>query len=290
MRLRLIKRIILSAVVVVGMCSLVIGASISPVRESKNPQAVVKTAIIKEDEQNNTLAKYEFMQNKKRAAEKKFKDELLIETKELAAQVDADVDEVYARKEILDSVKTERQVVESEVSLEELKEALATLNAVASELSVEVNDVPVVASGQENPIVTGALIAGDRVDNEYFGSVVTITGENRNNLERLVMGEAGNQGYVGAALVAQTIHDTMISDNQYDVLAIKAEHGYAGELDTEPSDTVKQAVAFIFDKGGMAVQHELKYFYAPSLVTSDFHEGCEFVVSYGGHKFFDDWE
>ena len=49
------------------------------------------------------------------------------------------------------------------------------------------------------------------------------------------------------------------------------------------------AVSFIFDQGGAAVQHSIVYFYAPALCTSGFHESQEFVVAHNSHRFFDRW-
>ena len=56
-----------------------------------------------------------------------------------------------------------------------------------------------------------------------------------------------------------------------------------------PNDNVVRAVAFIFDKGGMAVQHRLVYYYNPAIVSSEFHESQKFVLEYKDHRFFDRW-
>ena len=133
-----------------------------------------------------------------------------------------------------------------------------------------------------------ALLVSDNVDTNYYGSKLVLTKESRDILERLVEGEAGAEGYVGAALVAQTLHDTMLEVNCFDTMTIKQWYKYSGRIDREPCDDVKRAVAFIFDNGGMAVQHKLKYFYAPDLVSSKFHESQEFVIEHGGHRFFDE--
>ena len=130
------------------------------------------------------------------------------------------------------------------------------------------------------------LLDIENEDENYTGKSIALDETNRDLLERLVMGEAGTQGYIGAALVAQTIHDTMLYEDNYSVLDIKKEYAYAGELDTEPNEDVKKAVAYIFDDGKMAVQHELRYFYAPKLTDSYFHENQNFVVEYKGHRFF----
>ena len=129
--------------------------------------------------------------------------------------------------------------------------------------------------------------AANIVDFDYKGKALKITGANRDNLERLVMGEAGNEGFVGACLVAQTIRDTMVMTNEYDLLTIKKKFAYSGVLFREPNQNVKDAVAFIFDEGGYVVQHRLVYFYAPKIVSSKFHESQPFIVEHGGHRFFD---
>lgn len=246
-------------------------------------------------EYDESIVKYKFMQNAKEGARKDFEKVLIREADELLASdivsMDEYADEVQLLREKRAGLnKSEEAIVDTgseEDALQQVLKAINELNSVAEMISLSENEVDTVASAEKAE--KEALLQGERVDENYCGCVLSITGENRDVLERLVMGEAGNQGFVGAALVAQTIHDTMLRDNQYDVRTIKSSHGYAGTLDREPNENVKDAVAFIFDEGGMAVQHELRYFYAPSKVQSTFHEGCQFIVAYGGHKFFDDW-
>lgn len=153
----------------------------------------------------------------------------------------------------------------------------------SEQVTITMNEVDFISVAPEEP---SALLDGWVVDDEYKGSPISLTSENRKNLERLVTGEAGNQGFIGAALVAQTIHDTMIADDEYDVVTIKKTHGYEASLNKEPNQDVLDAVSFIFDDGGMAVQHELTYFYAPKIVRSNFHESQLFIVEYKGHRFF----
>ena len=201
-----------------------------------------------------------------------------------------EVDQLREKKAAIEK----QQLEEADESLNDLVTALDALEDAADTISIIANDTPVVATSVENTEEfkeeNTALIAGDRIDSNYHGQSVVLDAENRNTLERLVMGEAGNQGFIGAALVAQTIHDTMLHDNNFNVNSIRSSHGYMGSVDLEPNDDVKSAVAFIFDKGGMAVQHRLVYFYAPKVTSSDFHEKQKFIVEYGGHKFFDSWE
>lgn len=122
---------------------------------------------------------------------------------------------------------------------------------------------------------------------DYEGQKVKLTAYNRELVENLVFGEAGGEGFVGAALVAQAIRDTMIMTDTYDTAKIIKAFAYSGHTNDGSSETVKQAVAYIFDQGGYAVKHRLVYFYAPALCHSSFHETQDFVIRWKGHKFFD---
>lgn len=137
-----------------------------------------------------------------------------------------------------------------------------------------------------------ALIAlsSNAEDPEYTYEPIKITGVNRANLERLVMGEAGDEGFIGAALVAQAIRDTMVFEDEYNVLNIKKQYAYSAPLTKQPNEDTIKAVEYIFDEGQCAVKHRVMYFYAPRWVKnnySDFHESQKFIVEHGGHRFFD---
>ena len=133
---------------------------------------------------------------------------------------------------------------------------------------------------------SGALLNIDNPREDYTGAIVTLSPEDRYILEHLVMGEAGGEGYEGAALVAQTIRDTMVYKNFTSVEDVRKACKYSGSLSSEPNQDVLNAVSYIFDNGGYAVQHELFYFYAPKWCDSSWHESQNFVIEYGGHRFF----
>ncbi len=126
-------------------------------------------------------------------------------------------------------------------------------------------------------------------DTNYVSYSVSLSEYDRDILERLVMGEAGGEGFIGCCLVAQAIRDTMISDGYKSVEAVRTGMGYYGSLYNTPNQDALDAVSFIFDQGGAAVQHNIIYFYAPALCTSGFHESQEFVVAHNSHRFFDRW-
>ncbi|NLV99447.1 MAG: SH3 domain-containing protein [Clostridiaceae bacterium] len=120
-------------------------------------------------------------------------------------------------------------------------------------------------------------------DPNYSGRPVVV--EDRAVLEGLIMGEFGNS-YIGAALVAQAIRDTMTLSGIYNTATIARNWGYHANVSTYVNETTKRAVAFIFDEGGSAVQHSVYYFYAAHRVNSSWHESQKFVVEYGGCRFF----
>ncbi len=124
-------------------------------------------------------------------------------------------------------------------------------------------------------------------DPTYGYRVVTVTGEDRKLLEALVMGEAGNQGFIGAAMVAQCIKDAMVIDGYETVAEVRVRMKYSGSITRTPNEDVIKAVAYIFDEGGYAVQHPMLYFYySRNGIKKGFHETQEFVVEYKDHRFF----
>ncbi len=136
---------------------------------------------------------------------------------------------------------------------------------------------------------TKALVASTNVDSSYKPSHLSLSSYDRAKLERLVMGEAGGLGYNGAALVAQTIRDTMALENTTSIDRIISDYQYEGSTLGEASSTVKKAVSYIFDEDGYAVQHRLLYFYASDMIYSSWHETQHYIASCGSEKFFDKW-
>lgn len=130
------------------------------------------------------------------------------------------------------------------------------------------------------------LLDIEQTDPEYKGKQLDVTGEDRELLERLVHGESGNQGFTGAALVAQAIRDAMVYDGYDSVYEVRSALGYAGRVDLEPNQDVKDAVAYVFDEGNSAVQHRILYFYSSN---GGWHETQNFIVEYKAHRFFDRW-
>ena len=131
------------------------------------------------------------------------------------------------------------------------------------------------------------LLEIDCPDENYTGVKVTLDAEDRDLLERLVMGEAGAEGFEGAALVAQAIRDTMVYKGFDTVAEVRSALKYSGSIKKEPNQNVLDAVSYIFDDGGCAVKHRIYYFYAYKWSKSKWHETQNFIIQYGGHRFFD---
>lgn len=133
----------------------------------------------------------------------------------------------------------------------------------------------------------GYLYAVDYPDYGYVPSHVELTPEDRDVCERLVMGEFGSGGFIGAALIAQCIRDAMVYDGYKTVEEVRIKCRYDGRIDLEPNSDVKGAVSYVFDQDKPAVQHRLFYMYNPQLCTSQWHESMAFVLSYEDVRFFD---
>ncbi|NLA95805.1 MAG: hypothetical protein GX838_03060 [Clostridiaceae bacterium] len=127
------------------------------------------------------------------------------------------------------------------------------------------------------------LIQIDDPDPNYHGRPLQVS--DRQALEGLVMGEWGND-YLGAVLVAQCIRDSMIRSGTNSAAVIKRQYGYTAPIKRNVSNTVKQAVAFVFDEGGSGVQHPIFYFYASNLTRGKWHETQKFVVQRKAVRFF----
>ena len=166
----------------------------------------------------------------------------------------------------------------------ELKEEAekAAIEAARQKLRDEANSKTYKLSKEQ-----GGLLDITNPDPNYTGQAIKLSEDERWIVERLVMGEAGNQGIEGAALVAQCLRDTLLLEKTDKVSDIRIKYGYTGSLKWTPNQDVIDAVAFIFDQGGYCVKHRVMFFYAPKLCDSKWHESQPLVIHYKDHRFFD---
>jgi spore germination cell wall hydrolase CwlJ-like protein len=111
-----------------------------------------------------------------------------------------------------------------------------------------------------------------------------LSAEERDLVERVVMAESEDEPYKGKLLVCQCILNACRLNNKRPA-AIITQYAYATRR-PEPSESVRKAVAAVFDKGETVTDEPIIYFYAPALVSSAFHERQRFVTEVAGHRFF----
>lgn len=182
----------------------------------------------------------------------------------------------------LDVVDMSNSIVTKDVPKPEPKQA-----PVKKQNTQTTNQVPAKITNVDQ---SEALLHTDSPDENYTGAIVELSPEDRDLLERLVMGEAGGQGFEGAALVAQTIRDNIVYRGFKTVAEIRTSCKYTGSISRTPNDDVKRACAYVFDQGGIVVKHKIFYFYAFQYTTSRWHETQKFIVQHGGHRFFSTWK
>lgn len=112
-----------------------------------------------------------------------------------------------------------------------------------------------------------------------------LTDAERDLVERVVMTEAGGEGYDGQRLVAQCILNTAEAMDLRPDEVVLAPNQYAAPA-WEASQEVKDAVSAVFDSGDMVTEEPIRWFYAPRYIYSAWHESKVFALEYGGHRFF----
>nr|DAM37288.1 MAG TPA: spore cortex-lytic enzyme [Caudoviricetes sp.] len=106
----------------------------------------------------------------------------------------------------------------------------------------------------------------------------------RDVVERVVMAEAGGESYEGQMLVAQCILNAAEKTGTAPSEAVVTYQYTSARPD--PTQSVRDAVAAVFDDGDTVTDEPVMYFYNPARVTSAWHESQIFVIEVGGHRFF----
>ena len=123
------------------------------------------------------------------------------------------------------------------------------------------------------------------VEDEH--AVYYLTPQERAEVERTVMAEAGGESKLGQMAVAQCILNACHKSGIRPIEVLK-EYKYTKNR-MEASAEVKAAVSAVFDDGEVAVAENILYFYAFERVSGDGHEARhDYVCTIGGHKFFKD--
>ena len=119
-----------------------------------------------------------------------------------------------------------------------------------------------------------------------------LTEEERTIVEAVVSAEARGEGFIGQCLVAQCILNTAEArDMRPDEVVLEPGqyaaplYGYADP--NGETSFICDAVSAVFDEGYEIISLPIRYFYAPDIVYSEWHEeDLVFAIEHGGHRFF----
>lgn len=155
---------------------------------------------------------------------------------------------------------------------------------VISSVATEKPAVSDAAAEQPTAIVTTPAESAQTPDQAEPTVRFYLSTSERDTVERVVMAEAGGESFEGQMLVAQCILNAAEKEGVQPSEAV-AIYSYTSSR-PDPTQSVKDAVAAVFDRGEVAIDAPVMYFYNPALVTSDWHESQIFVAEVGGHRFF----
>lgn len=137
--------------------------------------------------------------------------------------------------------------------------------------------------------------ACDKVDKNYKGTVYKLSKEERSYIEKIVMGEFGIS-YSGSVCIAQCIRDALVYGECDDPMDLRKSSAYGGMgyvgYQEYVNQDVKDAVSFVFDEGGSAVQHRMyvmctdEYYYG---YPGNWHSTQNFIFQFENVLFFDYW-
>lgn len=158
---------------------------------------------------------------------------------------------------------------------------LLTAAAIVAGISVTVSTMTA-----ERPTVAVTTTAASTQTPEPTEAPVRfyLSASERDTVERVVMAESGGESFEGQMLVAQCILNAAEKEGVQPSEAVVI-YSYTSNR-PDPTQSVKDAVAAVFDRGEVAIDAPVMYFYNPALVTSDWHESQIFVAEVGGHRFF----
>lgn len=111
-----------------------------------------------------------------------------------------------------------------------------------------------------------------------------LTDAERWEIASVVTAEAVGEPYAGKMAVAQCVLQACEDDGIRPAEAL-IEYDYSTAR-PEPCEEALEAVAAVFDFGQVVTKEPIKYFYAPKLTSSDWHESQDYVLTINNHKFF----
>ena len=111
-----------------------------------------------------------------------------------------------------------------------------------------------------------------------------LTADERELICEVVMAESGTEPCEGKIAVSQCLLNACEKTGKRPAEIVE-EYGYTDRR-VEPNAETREAVAAVFDAGETVTDAKILFFYAPSLVSSAWHESQTYVCTFGGHRFF----
>ena len=111
-----------------------------------------------------------------------------------------------------------------------------------------------------------------------------LTADERELICEVVMAESGTEPFDGKMAVSQCMVKACEKTGKRPA-EVGEEYGYTDRR-VEPNAETREAVAAVFDAGETVTDAEILYFYAPALVSSEWHESQTYICTIGGHRFF----
>lgn len=115
-----------------------------------------------------------------------------------------------------------------------------------------------------------------------------ISDDERYTIACIIAGEAYNSGMDLKTAVAQTIYIAMKIEGCRLNGVISRYDGYRDRsvIEDHVWQECQEAISQIFDRGEMAVDEPIEFFYAPQYCASAWHESLTYVTTIGGCRFF----
>lgn len=117
-----------------------------------------------------------------------------------------------------------------------------------------------------------------------FKKRYALTDAERLEIAQVITAEAEGEPFAGKVAVAQCILQTC-EDDGIRPSEVLAKYSYSKRR-PDPTEEALEAVEAVFDFGIVATSEPIKYFYAPALCQSDWHESQVYVLTINNHKFF----
>lgn len=111
-----------------------------------------------------------------------------------------------------------------------------------------------------------------------------LTDAERLEIAQVITAEAEGEPFAGKVAVAQCILQTC-EDDGLRPSEVLTKYSYSKRR-PDPTEEALEAVEAVFDFGIVATSEPIKYFYAPALCQSDWHESQVYVLTINNHKFF----